>query len=40
MTTGLKNGLREQGWFTNKTSFIGMNKKSDKKNISSNKDNE
>ena len=39
MTTGLKNGLKVQGWF-NKTSFIGINKKSDKKNTSLNKDNE
>ena len=39
MTTGLKNGLNLQSWFNNKTSFIGINKKSDKKN-SLNKDNE
>jgi len=39
MTSGLKNGLKDQGWF-NKTSFIGINKKSDKKNTSLNKDNE
>ena len=39
MTTGLKNGLNLQGWFNNKTSFIGINKKSDKKN-SLNKDSE
>ncbi len=39
MTTGLKNGLKDQGWF-NKTSFIGINKKADKKNTSINKDNE
>tara|TARA_B100000575_G_C22751856_1_gene448488 strand:- start:119 stop:355 length:237 start_codon:yes stop_codon:yes gene_type:complete len=40
MTTGLKNGLKDQGWFNNKTSFIGINKKSNKKNSSLNKDNE
>tara|TARA_B100000900_G_scaffold3640_1_gene3138 strand:+ start:496 stop:759 length:264 start_codon:yes stop_codon:yes gene_type:complete len=39
MTTGLKNGLKDQGWF-NKTSFIGINKKSNKQNTSLNKDNE
>ena len=38
MTTGLKNGLKFQNWF-NKTSFIGINKKSDNK-TSLNKDNE
>ena len=40
MTTGIKNGLKVQGWFNNKTSFIGVNKKSDKKTTSLNKDNE
>ena len=40
MTTGLKNGMKVQGWFNNKTSFIGINKKSNKKNSSLNKDNE
>ena len=40
MTTGLKNGLNLQGWFNNKTSFIGINKKSDKKRTSLDKDNE
>jgi len=40
MTTGLINGLKDQGWFHNKTSFIGINKKSNKKNSSLNKDNE
>ena len=40
MTTGLKNGLKVQGWFNNKTTFIGINKKSDKKNIPLDKDNE
>ena len=40
MTTGLKNGLKDQGLFNNKTSVIGINKKSDKKNNSLNKDNE
>ena len=40
MTTGLKNGLKDQVWFNNKTSFIGINKKSNKKNSSLNKDNE
>ena len=39
MTTGLKNAFKEQGLFNNKTSFIGINKKSDKKN-SLNKDSE
>ncbi len=39
MTTGLKNSLKVHGWFNNKTSFIGINKKSDKKN-SLNKDSE
>ena len=38
MTTGLKNGLKFQNWF-NKTSFIGINKKSNNK-TSLNKDNE
>ena len=40
MTTGLKNGLKFQGWFNNKTSMIGINKNSDKKNTSLDKDNE
>ena len=40
MTTGLKNGLKVQGRLNNKSSFIGVNKKSDKKNTSLNKDNE
>ena len=40
MTTGLKNSLKDQGWFNNKTSFIGINKKSNKKSTSLNKDNE
>ena len=40
LTTGLKNGLNVQGWLNNKTSFIGVNKKSNKKNASLNKDNE
>ena len=41
MTTGLKNGLKDQGWFNNKTSFIGINKKNpNKKNTSLNKDDE
>ena len=40
MTTGLKNGLKVQGWLNNKTSFMGVNKKSDKKNVSLNKDSE
>ena len=40
MTTGLKNSLKDQGWFNNKTSFIGINKKSNKKKSSLNKDNE
>ena len=40
MTTGLKNGLKEQRWFNNKTSFIGINKKSDKKDISTSENNE
>ena len=40
MTTGLKSGLKVQGWLNDKTSFIGLNKKSDKKNASLNKDNE
>ena len=40
MTTGLKNGLKVQDRFNNKTSFIGINKKSNKKNSSLNKDNE
>mgnify|MGYP001378158349 FL=1 len=40
MTTGLKNGLKVQDWFNNKTSFIGINKKSDKKTSSLNKENE
>tara|TARA_B100000212_G_C26985879_1_gene368627 strand:+ start:108 stop:344 length:237 start_codon:yes stop_codon:yes gene_type:complete len=40
ITSGLRNGLKEQGWFNNKTYFIGINKKSDKKNNSLNKDNE
>tara|TARA_Y100000589_G_scaffold287795_1_gene288797 strand:- start:50 stop:286 length:237 start_codon:yes stop_codon:yes gene_type:complete len=40
MTTGLKKDLKDQRWFNNKTSFIGINKKPDKKNTSLNKDNE
>ena len=41
MTTGLKNSYKDQRWFNNKTSFIGINKKnSDKKNTSINNDNE
>ena len=40
MTSGLKNGLKDQGLFNNKTSFIGINKKSKEKNTSLNKDNE
>ena len=40
MTTGLRNGLKDQGWFNNKTTFIGINKKSNKKNTSLNKENE
>ena len=40
MTTGLKNGLKVQGWFNNKTSYIGINKKSDQKNTPLNKDND
>ena len=40
MTTGLKNGLNVQGWLNNKRSFIGVNKKPDKKNASLNEDNE
>ena len=38
LTTGLKFGSKDQGWFNNKTSFIGINKKSDKKNTSINND--
>ena len=40
MTSGLRNGTKDNGLFNNKTSFIGINKKSNKKNISLNKDNE
>ena len=40
MTTGLKNGLNVQGWLNNKRSFIGVNKKPDKKNPLLNEDNE
>ena len=40
MTSGLKNGLNVQGWLNNKRSFIGVNKKPDKKNASLNEDNE
>tara|TARA_Y100001933_G_C18812815_1_gene485781 strand:- start:123 stop:359 length:237 start_codon:yes stop_codon:yes gene_type:complete len=40
MTTGLKNSLKDQGDFNNKTSFIGINKKSDKKNSSINNNND
>ena len=40
MTTGLKNGLNVQGWLNNRRSFIGVNKKPDKKNASLNEDNE
>ena len=39
-TTGLKKGLNVQGWLNNKTFFIGLNKKTDKKNASLNEDNE
>tara|TARA_Y100000589_G_scaffold269644_1_gene261714 strand:+ start:1294 stop:1530 length:237 start_codon:yes stop_codon:yes gene_type:complete len=38
MTTGLKKGLKFQGWFNNKTSIIGLDKKSERKNIPLNKD--
>ena len=38
MTTGLKKGLKFQGWFNNKISFIEITKKSGKKNTSLNKD--
>ncbi len=40
MTTGLKNGMKNQDRFKNKTPFIGINKKSDKKNTSLNKKND
>jgi len=40
LTTGLKNGLREQSLFNKKTSFININKKLDKKNTPLDKDNE
>ena len=40
MTTGIKNGLDVQGWLNNKRSFIGVNKKPDKKKASLNEDNE
>ena len=40
MTNGLKSGLKVQNWFNNKTSFIGINKKSERKNTALNKDNE
>ena len=40
MTTGLRNNLKVQGWFNNKTSYIGINKKSDQENTPLNKDNE
>tara|TARA_Y100000589_G_scaffold38495_1_gene32216 strand:+ start:404 stop:640 length:237 start_codon:yes stop_codon:yes gene_type:complete len=39
MTNGLKNGFRNQDSLNNKTSFLGINKKSDKKNSSLNKNN-
>ena len=38
MTTGLKKGLKFQGLFNNKTSIIGLDKKSERKNIPLNKD--
>ena len=40
MTSGLKTGLNVQGWLNNNRSFIGVNKKPDKKNASLNEDNE
>ena len=40
MTSGLKNGLREQGWFNNKKPFFSINKKLDKENTSLDKENE
>ena len=40
MTTGLRNGLKDQGLLNKKTFFIGINKKSDKENTPLNKDNE
>ena len=40
MTSGLRNNLKDQGWFSNKTSFIGINKKSHKKNTPLNNENE
>ena len=39
MTSGLNNSFKEQGWFK-KTSFIGINKKSNKKDTSLSEDNE
>ena len=39
LTTGLKNGVKVNSLF-NKISFIGINKKSSKKDTSLNKDNE
>ena len=40
MTSGLKNGLKDQGFFNKKRSFIGINKKSDEKNTSLNENND
>ena len=40
LTSGLKNALKDQDRLNNKTSFIGINKKSDRKNTSLNEDNE
>ena len=40
MTNGLKNGLKVNGLNNNKTSFIEINKKSEKKDTSLKKDNE
>ena len=40
ITIGFKNGIKDQGWFSNKTSFIGVNKKSEKKKTLINKEND
>ena len=40
LSTGIKKGMKDQGWFANKTFLIGINKNKDKKDnsIAINKD--
>tara|TARA_Y100000589_G_C27164243_1_gene634101 strand:- start:1071 stop:1325 length:255 start_codon:yes stop_codon:yes gene_type:complete len=40
LTSGMRNNIKDQSLLGNKTSFIGINKKSDKKSSSINEDSE